>query len=79
MKLKVVIHEDETKGYWTEVPSLPGCFTQAETMEELIPNIYESVEGYLKVKEEEAGVVTGRKQIKSKVPKGNYKILEMIV
>jgi predicted RNase H-like HicB family nuclease len=26
---------------------LPGCVTQAETIEELIPNIYEAVEGCL--------------------------------
>ena len=54
MKLKVIIHEEKKNGYWAEVPSLPGCFTQANTMEELISNIYEAVEGYLKVREEEA-------------------------
>ena len=52
MKLKVIIHPDEKKGFWAEVPSLPGCFTQANTMEEIIPNIYEAVEGYLKVRKE---------------------------
>lgn len=45
MKLKVIIHEAEEGGLWAEVPALPGCVTQAETMEELIPNIYEAVEG----------------------------------
>ncbi|MEO8150502.1 MAG: type II toxin-antitoxin system HicB family antitoxin [Bacteroidia bacterium] len=50
MKFKVIIHTDEKKGFWAELPSLPGCFTQADTMEELIPNIYEAVEGYIKVK-----------------------------
>ncbi|MBI3501387.1 MAG: type II toxin-antitoxin system HicB family antitoxin [Bacteroidetes bacterium] len=61
MKLKVIIHEDlpagkagKKNGYWAEVPSLPGCYTQANSMEELISNIYEAVEGYLKVREEEA-------------------------
>ncbi len=49
MKLKVVIHHAEEGGLWAEVPSLPGCVTQAETMEELIPNIYEAVEGCLSV------------------------------
>ena len=53
MKLKVLIHKDEKKGFWAEIPSLPGCLTQADTMEELFPNIYEAVEGYLKVREEE--------------------------
>jgi len=53
MKLKVLIHTDEKNGYWAEIPSLPGCFTQADSMEDLLPNIYEAVEGYLKVREEE--------------------------
>jgi predicted RNase H-like HicB family nuclease len=49
MKLKVIIHVAEEGGLWAEVPALPGCVTQAETMEELIPNIYETVEGCLMV------------------------------
>lgn len=49
MKLKVIIHEAEEGGLWAEIPALPGCVTQAETMEELIPNIYEAVEGCLSV------------------------------
>ena len=49
MKLKVIIHEAEEGGLWAVVPALPGCVTQAETMEELIPNIYEAVEGCLSV------------------------------
>ena len=49
MKLKVIIHTAEEGGYWAEVPALPGCVTQAETIEELIPNIYEAVEGCLSV------------------------------
>jgi len=49
MKLKVVIHKAEEGGYWAEVPSIPGCATQGETMEELIQNLYEAVEGCLAV------------------------------
>ena len=49
MKLKVIIHAAEEGGSWTEIPALPGCVTQAETIEELIPNIYEAVEGCLSV------------------------------
>lgn len=49
MKLKVIIHKAEEGGYWAEVPALPGCVTQAESMEELIPNIYEAVEGCLSI------------------------------
>jgi predicted RNase H-like HicB family nuclease len=49
MKLKVVVHEAEEGGYWAEVPSIPGCASQGETMEELLENIHEAVEGCLSV------------------------------
>ena len=49
MKLKVVVHEAEEGGYWAEVPALPGCATQGETLEELMKNVHEAVEGCLSV------------------------------
>jgi len=49
MKLKVVVHEAEEGGFWAEVPAIPGCFTQGETWDELLNNIYEAVEGCLAV------------------------------
>lgn len=49
MKLKVIIHEAEEGGYWAEVPSIPGCATQGETMVELINNLYDAVEGCLTI------------------------------
>ena len=47
MKIKVVVHEAEEGGYWGEVPALPGCASQGETVEELLRNLHEAVEGYL--------------------------------
>jgi len=47
MTFLVVVHEAEEGGYWAEVPSLPGCFTQAETLEELREMAKEAIEGYL--------------------------------
>ena len=49
MKLKVIIHEAEEGGYWAEVPAIPGCMTQGETMKELIENLYDAVEGCLSI------------------------------
>lgn len=49
MKLKVVVHEAEEGGYWAEVPAIPGCATQGETLEELMHNIHEAIEGCLAV------------------------------
>jgi predicted RNase H-like HicB family nuclease len=49
MKLKVIVHEAEEGGYWAEVPAIPGCATQGETLEELRVNIQEAVEACLSV------------------------------
>ena len=43
MKLKVIIHEAEEGGFWAEVPALPGCFSQGETMDEMVDNIREAI------------------------------------
>lgn len=53
MKLKVIIHDAEEGGYWAEVPAIPGCATEGDTMEELLQNIYEAVEGCLSVEIDE--------------------------
>lgn len=49
MKLKVIVHEAEEGGYWAEVPAIPGCVTQGESVEELLRSIHEAVEGCLSV------------------------------
>src|SRR5438270_3785100 len=35
----VIIHKDGEGGFWGEVPALPGCYSQAETIDELKQNI----------------------------------------
>jgi predicted RNase H-like HicB family nuclease len=49
MKIKVVVHEAEEGGFWAEVPAIPGCVTQGETLEELLKNVHEAIEGCLSV------------------------------
>ncbi|MGH6870746.1 MAG: type II toxin-antitoxin system HicB family antitoxin [Rhizomicrobium sp.] len=49
MKLKVIVHEAEEGGFWGEVPAIPGCVSQGETIEELMTNIHEAIEGCLAV------------------------------
>ena len=49
MKIKVIIHQAEEGGHWTEVPAIPGCFTQGDSWDELIRNMYEAIEAYLSV------------------------------
>ena len=48
--LKVLIHKAEEGGYWAEVPALPGCVSQGETMDDLRANIHEAIEGWLAFK-----------------------------
>lgn len=45
MKRKVIVHDAEEGGFWAEVPAIAGCATQGDTLEELLQNIYEAVEG----------------------------------
>ena len=52
-KYAVVIHEDPDGGYWGEVPALPGCYSQGETVEELKENVREAIAGVLDVLKEE--------------------------
>lgn len=49
MNLKVVVHQAEEGGYWAEVPAIPGCVSQGDTMAELRTNILEAIEGCLSV------------------------------
>jgi predicted RNase H-like HicB family nuclease len=64
----VVIHEDPDGGYWGEVPALPGCYSQGETVDELKQNIREAIAGVLEVLQEQ-----GRE------PDSNIQILEVAV
>jgi predicted RNase H-like HicB family nuclease len=49
MKIKVVVHEAEEGGFWGEVPAIPGCASQGETIDELLANLQEAIEGCLSV------------------------------
>jgi len=45
----VIIEKDEDGIYVASVPELPGCHTQAETLDELNRRIKEAIELYLEV------------------------------
>lgn len=47
MKIKAVVHEAEEGGLWGEVPAIPGCASQGETLDELMQNLREAIEGCL--------------------------------
>jgi predicted RNase H-like HicB family nuclease len=52
--LKVLIHSADEGGYWAEVPALPGCVSQGETVDELRSNNREAIEGWLMAEDEAA-------------------------
>ena len=64
----VVIHEDPDGGFWGEVPALPGCYSQGESVDELKHNIREAIAGVLEVLKEEG-----------RAPDSNIQILDVAV
>ena len=50
---QVIIMPAEEGGYTIEVPSLPGCYSQGETIAEAIANIQEAIALYVEVLEED--------------------------
>lgn len=47
MEYTTLIHQAEEGGFWAEVPALPGCFSQGETVDETLRNIKEAVQAHL--------------------------------
>jgi predicted RNase H-like HicB family nuclease len=65
MKIKIVVHEAEEGGFWAEAPAIPGCASQGETMEDLLRNMNDAIEGCLSV------------DVAPPVPGGEERILEI--
>lgn len=49
MKFAVMVERDEDGFFVASVPELPGCHTQAKTLDELMKRIKEAIEAYLDV------------------------------
>ena len=50
LRYTIILHPtepDEEPGYWVEVPSLPGCYTQGQTIEECLAMATDAVECHL--------------------------------
>jgi predicted RNase H-like HicB family nuclease len=47
MKYAIFIHAAEEGGYWGEVPALPGCFSQGETIEETISQTRDAIASHV--------------------------------
>jgi predicted RNase H-like HicB family nuclease len=68
VNIKVVIHAAEEGGYWAEVPALPGCVSQGETVDELLANAREAVQAWFEAEEPEAsGAPEGQRVVELQV------------
>ena len=59
MDYTVLIHPAAEGGYWTEVPALPGCLSQGETIEEALVNTREAIESHITILREDGAEVSG--------------------
>lgn len=53
MRLKVILEPSDEGGYTVFVPSLPGCISEGESVEEALANIKEAIELYLEPVEDD--------------------------
>ena len=57
MEYTVIMHPAEEGGYWSEIPALPWCYSQVETLEEVMKNVKEAVESHVDVLKQDNQVV----------------------
>lgn len=60
MKIQIFLEEQDEGGYTAYVPSLAGCVSQGETIEEALKNIREAIELYIEPVENEIVVYSDR-------------------
>lgn len=53
MRFKVVLEPSDEGGFTVYIPSLPGCISEGETVEEALQNIEEAAELYLEAIEDD--------------------------
>ena len=64
VKIKAIIHPAEEGGYWAEVPALPGCIIEGDSMDEVINNIQDAIQGWLEVLTKAKNQIVSRKLLK---------------
>jgi predicted RNase H-like HicB family nuclease len=53
MRFKVVLEPSEEGGFTVYVPSLPGCISEGNTIDEALANIREAIQLYLEPVEDD--------------------------
>ncbi len=59
MRFQVVLKPSDEGGYTVYVPSLPGCISEGDTVEDALANIQEAIELYLEPVEDDWVVEEG--------------------
>lgn len=59
MNIKVVLEPSDEGGYTVYVPSLPGCISEGESIDEALANIQEAIEIYLEPLEDDLIIEEG--------------------
>jgi len=62
MEYTVLVYKDEEGGFWAEVPSLPGCYSQGETVEETMENVKEAIEAHITALKEDLQEIQSNKE-----------------
>ena len=53
MEYTVVVHQADEGGFWVEVPALPGCYSQGESVQGALENVMEAISLYLETLRDE--------------------------
>lgn len=59
MKLQVILEPSDEGGYTVFVPSLPGCISEGDDINEALANIQEAIALYLEPVEEDTNLAEG--------------------
>ena len=59
MKLQIILEPSDEGGYTVFVPSLPGCISEGDDINEALANIQEAIALYLEPVEEDTNLAEG--------------------
>jgi predicted RNase H-like HicB family nuclease len=59
MEYVLMIHSAEEGGYWAEIPALPGCFVQGETLDELLSEAPDVIDSHVEALREDGQTIGG--------------------
>lgn len=59
MKLKVILEPSTEGGYTIYLPSLPGCISEGDDIDDALANIQEAIELYLEPLDDEIALQEG--------------------